>query len=205
MKGKYPSGGAVDDRVPEKALALLAKHGVTDPEFIEWLGSNLGTYRLYSVPHPGMKEQLKDIRRLAKLMAQVRDGMALDALPPECRAICDDVSWKVHGELFFDREKRLQRDLLKAAGLLEHSAKVMAGRAKRGARKTHGLRNTILDAVIARLMANCTLEAARETGAEVLLLCGVPAPDSDRAVRRATKTRKSKGPDSDHAKPTKPE
>lgn len=205
MTGKYSTGGPVDPSVHKDAVKLLAAHGVTDPKFIEWLGENLGRYRLYSVTHPGMKEQLKDIRRLAKLMAQVHDGLALDALPPECRAICDEVSWKFHGELFFDREQRLQHDLAKAAGLLEYSAKVMAEQAKRGRRKTHSLREKVLDAVITKLMEHCTLETAREKGAEVLLLCGVSSPDSDRAVRRATRTRKSKGPESTLTNPAGPE
>lgn len=194
MKGRYPSGGVVDSKVPDRAVKLLAEHGVADTEFLEWLGNNLGAYRMFAIQHPGIKEQLRDIRKLAALMSQVRQGLELDALPPECRAICDDVSWNVYGELFFDREQRLRHDLLKSAAMLEHSAKVMASRARRGRRKTSVLRNRLLDGVVARLVeAGLIYETAREVAGKVMLHCGDHfAPTSERAVRRATATRKTK-------------
>src|SRR5690606_38338849 len=151
-KGRYLTGGVVDNKVPDLAVKLLAEHGVADIEFLEWLGDTLGAYRMFAIQHPGMKDQIKDIRKLAALMSQVRQGLGPNALPPECRAICDEVSWNVYGELFFDREQRLRHDLLKAAAMLEHSAKVMASRTRRGRRKTSVLRNRLLDGVVARLV-----------------------------------------------------
>jgi len=188
---KYHTGGAVDTHIPARAIGMLKQHGITDPQFFEWLGAELGRYRDYAQVEPGIPEQVDDMRKLADLMMQVYSGLQLDAMPPAGEAYADKTMYDVHGELYFDVARRLEQDLLRASAVLDHAAGELSGYARRGPKNKSQRRNEILGALVDKLReAGATAAEARETARLILLECGIFGPGSERAVRRATSSLK---------------
>ena len=185
----YTTGGLVDERIPRDAIEeMLDKAGIDPAGFCDWLAPRIGHHRamLDCVDSaPTRAEEIEVLRDFQRVMKEAARYLKPGGLPPVAHALVTEKAWAMRKELLHqicEPVATVVTQLQAAAELAE--CDLEAARQKPG-KRSDSTRALLFSELVARLRdAGAKANPARDTAAEILVLCRVETPEDDRALRR---------------------
>jgi len=185
----YTAGGFVDERIPrDKIEEMLGKAGIDPAGFCDWLAPRIGHHRamLDCVDSaPTRAEEIEVLRDFQRVMNEATRYLQPGGLPPVAHALMTEKAWAMRNELLHQICEPVATVVMQLQAMAELAERELEAARQKPGKRSDSTRALLFSELVARLRAaGATANHARDTAAEILVLCRVGAPEDDRALRR---------------------
>mgnify|MGYP001384074137 CR=1 FL=1 len=185
----YAIGGFVDDRIPRDEIeALLTRAGIDPAGFCDWLAPRIGHHRamLDCVESaPPRAEEIEVLRDFQRVMKEAARYLQPGGLPPVAHALMTEKSWVMRKELLHQICEPVATVVEQLQTMAEDAERDLEAARQKPGKRSDSTRALLFSELVARLRATgAKANPARDTAAEILVLCRVGTPEDERALRR---------------------